>query len=87
MAPVGHTVVQAPQPTHRLKLTLTRFCDFSLLIASAEQLSMQALQPTCSLRAWAQMAGLYCTKRGFSNSPTSSRSFSSVPASRPSPLR
>ena len=31
----------------------------SLLIASAEQTSMQALQPTCSLRAWAQMAALY----------------------------
>ena len=44
MAPVGHTVVQAPQPTHRWGSTLICCRDFSLLIASAEQMSMQALQ-------------------------------------------
>ncbi len=50
MAPLGHTVVQAPQPTHRLVLTLTCWRDRSLAIASAEQMSTQALQPGFSLR-------------------------------------
>ena len=52
-APVGHTVVQAPQPTHRFGLTLICWRCLSLLIASAEQISMQALQPVFSLRLWA----------------------------------
>jgi len=53
-APVGQTVVQAPQPTHRLGLTLICWRLFSLEIASAEQMSTQALQPVFSLRLWAQ---------------------------------
>jgi hypothetical protein len=47
---VGQTVVQAPQPTHRLGLTTICWREGSLRIASAEQISTQALQPICSLR-------------------------------------
>ena len=43
-----------PQPTHRLALTLICWRALSLEMASAEQISMQALQPSCSLRLWAQ---------------------------------
>jgi len=56
MAPVGHTVPQAPQPAHRYGLTLTR--SPSLTIAFAEQMSTQALQAWMPLRPWAQMRSL-----------------------------
>ena len=55
MAPVGQTVVQAPQPTHRWGLTTTCWRAGSLAMASAEQMSTQALQPTSRLRLWAQI--------------------------------
>src|SRR4051794_10564291 len=77
-APVGHTVVQAPQPTHRFGLTTICCRDGSLRIACAEQISMQALQPTCSLRLCAHSFCLYEKNLGLSNSPTRSRSLSSV---------
>ena len=35
------------------------FIDASLRIACAEQTSMQAVQPICSLRLWAQIFCLY----------------------------
>ena len=55
-----------------------------LLMASAEQMSTQALQPTVALRLWAQSFCLYSKNLGFSNSPTNSRSLSTVARSRPS---
>ncbi|CFN81953.1 Uncharacterised protein [Bordetella pertussis] len=43
-------MVQAPHPTHRLGLTTMRWWWLSLLMARAEQISIQARQPTVSLR-------------------------------------
>ena len=60
-APLGQTVVQAPQPTHRCGSTMMPpplvlpFSDASLRIAAAEQTSMQAVQPVWPLRLWAQI--------------------------------
>ncbi len=72
MAPVGHTVVQAPQPMHRLGVTSIRprpscHCE---RIAWVEQISMQAVQPVILLRPCAQIFSLYWKNFGFSNSPT-----------------
>ena len=63
MAPLGQTVVQAPQPTQRWGSTMIParvappalpLRDASLRIARAEQTSIQALQPIFSLRLCAQ---------------------------------
>jgi len=95
-APLGHTVLQAPQPTHRCGSTKMPpptgrgcagapamrgalpcslpFSDESLRIARAEQTSMHAVQPICSLRLCAHRLCWYLKNLGFSNSPTASRS-------------
>ena len=83
-APLGHTVVQAPQPTHRCGSTTMPppvarpFAEASLRIASAEQTSMQARQPICSLRLCAHSFCRYWKNVGFSNSPMLSRSCSTA---------
>ena len=60
-APLGHTVVHAPQPTHRCGSTtmppvpvLPLVCA-SLRIAAAEQTSMHAVQPICPFLVCAQI--------------------------------
>ncbi len=59
-APLGQTVVHAPQPTHRCgsttmpPLVVRPLVTASLLIAAAEQTSMHAVQPIWPLRVWAQ---------------------------------
>jgi hypothetical protein len=55
-APEGHTVVHAPQPTHRCGSTATR--SPSGLIASAEQTSMHLLHPSMRERLCAHSDSL-----------------------------
>ena len=51
------TGVAGVAPLRALPVSLP-FCDASLRIARAEQTSMQAVQPICSLRLCAQSLGL-----------------------------
>jgi hypothetical protein len=55
--------------------------DASLAIACAEHTSMQARQPTCSLRLCAQSFWRYWKNFGLSKVPISSRSFSAASTS------
>src|SRR3546814_15615821 len=75
MAPDGHTVVQAPHPAHRCGSTTICWRFASLRMASAEQTSTHALQPTLSFLLCALSDCLSSKILGFSYSPPMSPLF------------